>query len=460
MAGNARYMAAAALAKVHGKGGYSNIVLDNELEATGLSGADKALFSRLFYGVIERRLTLDHLLAQYCATPLKKLHPLVREILRTGAYQLLYMDRIPASAAVNEAVTLARSVGQPRAAGMVNAVLRRVDREGKALIEALPHTPAGNSLRYSCPEELLKLWSEAYGAETALALAKAGQEAPAAYLRVNTLKTDRDRLTAHLTEHTVSYKTDDILQNCICLATTFDRKTLAPETKNWYYHQDRASQLCCEALGAQPGERIADVCAAPGGKSLTLAQYMQNRGSIMACDLYDHKCRVMAQRAAEYGATCIEARVRDAALPCEPELKGRFHRVLCDVPCSGLGVIRRKPEIRYKPPESLKGLPELQYQILCASADLVCPGGRLQYSTCTLNPAENQAVAERFLREHPDYEPVTLPLTDCFAAAGIAPSWQITLMPHIHGTDGFFIAAMRKTTTDTSGSNASVAVKE
>lgn len=444
MAGNARSLAVTALKKVYEKGGYSHIVLDNEIRSSGLSGAEKGLASRLFYGVIERRLTLEYLLAQCCASPLKKMHPTVREILFTGAYQLLYMDRIPPSAAVNEAVTLTRKAGQPRAAGMVNAVLRRIGREGKATLEALPDTLQGNSLRYSCPEELLAFWREAYGAETALELAKAGQEAPVTYLRVNTLKTTRENLCNQLAEHTISYQQDDILQNCICLETTFDGKTLAPEAKNWYYHQDRASQLCCEALGAQPGERIADVCAAPGGKSFTVAQYMENTGVLLSCDLYEQKCRVMAQRAAEYGVGCIQTQVRDAAASCKPEEKEWFDRVLCDVPCSGLGVIRRKPEIRYKPLAELRALPEVQYAILCASAELVRPGGRLQYSTCTLNPAENEAVVERFLREHPSFEPVTLPLEACFAAAELPPSWQITLFPHVHGTDGFYIAAMRK----------------
>lgn len=445
MAGKARDMAVSALSKVHEKGGYSHIVLENALKkAAELPASEKALFSRLFYGVIERALTLDYVIAAYCRVPLKKMHPLVREILRTGVYQLLYMDRIPASAAVNEAVTLTRKVGQPRAAGMVNAVLRKVSAEGDSLLSALPTTIEGAEIRYSCPRELLQFWSKAYGEKTALKLAESSLEQPAAYLRVNTLKMSVEAFCQRLTEHTISYQTDEILQNCICLETSFEAKPLAYELKNWYYHQDRASQLCVEALGAKAGERVADVCAAPGGKSLTVAQYMQNTGFLMACDLYDHKCRVMKERADEYGISCMETRVRDAAVPCEAELKGSFDRVLCDVPCSGLGVIRRKPEIRYKDLSEFSTLPDLQYQILCASAELVRPGGRLQYSTCTLNPAENQGVTERFLAEHRDFEAVTLPITSCFEQAGIAPSWQITLFPHIHRTDGFYIAAMRK----------------
>lgn len=444
MAGMARRAAVKALSRVHESGGYSHIVLDNELTFAAWPEAERALFSRLFYGTIEREMTLDYVIGRASSTPLRKMHPLLREILRTGAYQILFMERIPDSAAVNEAVSLTRAVGQPRAAGLVNAVLRRISREGAESLRALPDTPEGDSLRYSCPLELLRLWQTAYGKQRARELAASSQEPPRHYLRINTLKTTRQAVETLLQEHSISYKTDNVLQNCICLTANFGAKPLAPETKNWYYHQDRASQLCCEALMAFPGESVADVCAAPGGKSLTTAQYMENRGTVLACDLYEAKSRMVAQRAQAFGATCIETGVRDAAAPCDPALRERFDRVICDVPCSGLGVIRRKPEIRYKPLDSLTELPERQYRILTESAAMVRPGGRLQYSTCTLNPAENEQVVERFLAAHPEFEPVTLPLDACFEALGQAPDWRITLFPPVHQTDGFFIAALRK----------------
>lgn len=440
---NARREAVTALQRIH-EGGYSHIVLETVLEASELTGADRALFTRLVYGVTERRLTLDYLLERCCSGKWRRLHPLVQEILRTGAYQLLFMDRIPASAAVNEAVLLTRSLKLFWASGLVNAVLRRIHREGTEPLLALPDTLAGNSIRWSCPEELLTLWSNAYGEAAARALAQDSLEAPRHSARVNTLKTDTETLCKMLTNAGVPCEPDELLQNCISFGTTFEAKPLAQSAKNWYYHQDRASQLCCAVLGAQPGERIADVCAAPGGKSMTLAQMMQNRGTVLACDLYEAKCATVARRAEEYGITCMEVRRRDAAAPCEESLKGTFDRVLCDVPCSGLGVIRRKPEIRYKALDELAQLPELQYRILCASAELVRPGGRLQYSTCTLNPAENQEVVERFLSEHPAFEPVILPLAAWFAMAGQEPHWYVTLLPHIHKTDGFFIAALQR----------------
>ena len=190
---------------------------------------------------------------------------------------------------------------------------------------------------------------------------------------------------------------------------------------------------------------IIDVCAAPGGKSLTTACRMAGKGRVVACDVYEEKTQAMAARAARLGGDLIEIRQRDASTPCPDDWVGAFDRVICDVPCSGLGVIRRRPEIRYKAPESFKDLPQLQYRILCESAAMVKPGGVLQYSTCTWNPAENEEIAARFLNEYPDFLPrPLLALEAAFAAAGQAISHQITLLPSIHGTDGFFIASFTK----------------
>ena len=222
-----------------------------------------------------------------------------------------------------------------------------------------------------------------------------------------------------------------------------DRKKLDFFGEKCYY-QDIASQWCVEALDPQPGERVADVCAAPGGKSFLAAQKMQDRGFVLSGDLYSAKCEEMERRAQVLGISCMETVTRDASAPCPAPMRERFDRVLCDAPCSGFGVIRRKPEIRYKDLNEAKALPELQYRILCAAADMVRPGGVLQYSTCTLHTAENERVAERFLREHPDFEPRALPIAAAFAASGEQPSWKITLFSHVHKTDGFFIAGFTK----------------
>lgn len=444
MAVSVRATAAAALADLHRRQGYSNIVLDELLKTAELSAADRSLLSRLFYGVIERRLTLDHVIDRCSSTPVRKLHPLVRETLRVAIYQLLYMDRIPAAAAVNEAVSAIRQLKQGYAAGFVNGVLRGVLRSKDTLFDTLPPGDEGLSVQYSCPTELIAFWRDAYGEKRMRQLLSAlNGEAPE-YVRVNTLKTTDEEFSNILTNFGITHQKDADLPHCFRLNCAYLLNKLESDAKNCYYYQDIASQWAGVALDARPGERIADVCAAPGGKSFTAAQAMHNEGYLLSCDVYPQKCDTMAKRAAEYGITVLQTAVRDAASSVPAPLRETFDRVICDVPCSGLGVIRRKPEIRYKDLSSLRELPTLQYTILERSAELVRPGGVLQYSTCTLNPAENEEIVRRFLREHPEFSPRVLPLTACFAALGSSPDYHITLFPSVHGSDGFFIAGFTK----------------
>lgn len=448
MAENPRKAAVQALIRYHKEKTYSNIALDNLLNQSNLSPQDQALVSRLFYGVIERQITIDYILSRCSTMPLKRLHPWVADILRVGAYQLLFMDKIPSSAAVNEAVKLTKTMKQERASGFVNGVLRGVERKKGVLLETLPMGEEGEEVRFSCPRELIAFWKKAYGETTTYELLEEINRVPDTVIRVNTLQITAEKLGEQLKCAGINYQTFLDLEGCFRLNCASFLKKLESQANNWYYHQDAASQLSCAAFGAQPGDRVADVCAAPGGKSFTTAQWMKNRGSILACDIYPAKCEVLERRAAALGIDILETMVRDAAAPCPEPLAEAFDRVMCDVPCSGLGVIRRKPEIRYKPLESFEELPRLQYAILEQSARMVRPGGVLQYSTCTLNPAENEAVAKRFLQEHPEFSPRLLPLESCFAAAGMKPDWKITLFPHIHRTDGFFIAGFIKNGVD------------
>ncbi|MBQ9964732.1 MAG: 16S rRNA (cytosine(967)-C(5))-methyltransferase RsmB [Clostridia bacterium] len=444
MAKDPRMAVVSALAGLHREKRYSNIVLDELLKSADLSAKDRAFASRLFYGVIERRITIDYLLQTASAKPLHKLHPLVLETLRTGVYQLLFMDKIPPSAAVNEAVAGIRRFKQGHASGFVNAVLRGVQRRQSDWQNCLPDGDAGLSVRYSCPVELIAFWRDAYGDACTASLLESINEVPPTYLRVNTLQMTDEQFADCLHERDIAYEQTADIPHCFELKSAYLGNKLETVDKNCYYYQDKASQYACRALDAQAGEAVADVCAAPGGKSFTVAQGMGNIGRILSCDVYPQKCDTIEKRAAQLGITILQTAVRDASAPCSATLCGTFDRVICDVPCSGLGVIRRKPEIRYKELQELRSLPALQYAILEQSAALVKSGGVLQYSTCTLNPAENEAVAERFLREHPEFQPRVLPLVDCFAAAGMEPSHCITLFPHIHGTDGFFIAGFEK----------------
>lgn len=440
----ARTAVALALAGLYRHQSYSNIVLDNLLKTGDLSEPDAALASRLFYGVIERRITLDYFITKCSSTPLRKMHPYVVQTLRIAVYQLLYMDKIPQSAAVNEAVRGVRQLGQAHAAGFVNGVLRGFLRQRESLLQTMPTGEDGLSVRYSCPTELIAFWRNAYGNSMIEPLLSCLNEAPDTYLRVNTLQTTDSAFAEELCNRGIEHRCFNDLPHCFQVKHPSLLNKLETIDKNCYYYQDKASQWACLALGAQPHERIADVCAAPGGKSLTVAQAMENQGELLSFDVYSQKCEEMKERAKRLGATIIEVAVRDASAPCPDTMRETFDRVICDVPCSGLGVIRRKPEIRYKTPAEFAELPQLQYAILESSAAMVKSGGVLQYSTCTLNPAENEEMTRRFLQDHAEFSPRILPLDTCFAALGKPPQHDITLFPHIHGTDGFYIAGFIK----------------
>lgn len=440
----ARQAAVTVLLRVQEQGGYSNVVLDEWLEKSALTGADRAMAARLVYGVTERRLTIDYLLNHTSSTPVKKMTPAVREILRVGAYQLVYMDKTPAFAAINESVELTRIMGQGRLTGFVNAVLRQVERTAKDLLHALPATDKGLELRYSCPRAWIRLWRQAYGEDTMQGLLSSLQEAPPAYIRVNTLRTTTAQLADCITAAGGRCTMVEGLPAALCVSPASVLQSLPSDIQTHYYFQDLASQWACRALEPRAGERIADVCAAPGGKTMTVAQEMGDTGCIVAGDIHGHKCRAMTERVSRYGISSITVTQKDAAALPDESLVGTFDRVICDAPCSGLGVIRRKPEIRYKSPEEFADLPGLQLQILNSAAQLVRPGGVLQYSTCTLRPEENEQVAAAFLEQNPAFVPRILPLDLCFEQAGTTPSHMLTLFPHIHGTDGFFIAAFSK----------------
>lgn len=440
----ARSAAVKALLAIQEQGGYSNIVLEELLTSVDLPAADRALASRLLYGVTERRLTLDYLLNQTSSTPVKKMDPAVREILRVGVYQLVYLDKIPAFAAINEAVGQTRQFGVPRLSGFVNGVLRQVQRGYGKLLADLPATDKGLEIRYSLPRAWIRAWRAAYGEEMLKGLLEHLNEAPPSYLRVNTQVTSTADFCRALEQAGVGYAPVDGLPDALCVTPASALHSLPDEMATHYYFQDLASQWCCRALDAQPGERIADLCAAPGGKTMTVAQAMRDSGHIRAGDLHEHKCRALTERVKQYGFTSISVQQWDASAMKEQGLSETFDRVLCDVPCSGMGVIRRKPEIRYKQPEQFADLPALQLRILEQGARLVRPGGVLQYSTCTLRPEENQAVSAAFLDAHPEFSPRLLPLEPCFRAAGVPISHEITLFPQIHGSDGFYVAGFVK----------------
>lgn len=442
---NARSAALAALSHVDVSEGYSNIVLDKTLTSFSLEQRDKALASAIFYGVLERRITLDYIISQFSKTPLKKISPQVLEILRMGVYQILYLEKIPQSAAVNESVILAKENEAVKATGFINAVLR-------SLIRNIDHIkmPDGKkesllalSVRYSCPEWLIALWQDAYGEECTLSLLESSFNKPPVFARVNNTCISEEDLIKKLNSEGIKATAITWLEQAVELQQIGAVSQSASFQEGLFHIQDLSSQLCCSLLGPIPGQRIIDVCSAPGGKTFTIAEMMENEGELLAFDKYKGKVHLIKQGAQRLKLSGVNAAVRDAS--SSEGVLNPADKVLCDVPCSGFGIIRRKPEIKYKLRSAIDSLPDLQYLILCKSSKLVKTNGTLFYSTCTLNPKENNEVAAKFLQYNQDFEPLPLSLPDTIhRIVANEPDHQLTLMPHVHGTDGFFIAAFRK----------------
>ena len=438
----ARGVALDALLSMENNEGYSNLVIDQALRSAGLDRRDAALASTIFYGVLERKLTLDYYLKSCLKDPKKKLDKVARMALRCGAYQICYLDRIPDSAAVNETVNVVKARGKASLSGFVNGVLRNLIRNKESLQLPDGEDVRALSLRYSVPQELIQLWQRSYGNEITKSILASFEEKSELFLRVNTQKTTPEELKASLAEQNAELETMPFPSGSAILREQGSPASLPQFAEGLFHVQDLSAQLVCEILNPRPGEMICDCCAAPGGKSFTLAEKMNGTGSVVAFDLHPNRVKLIEDGAKRLGLTNITARTADMTKPINDA--PRADKVLCDVPCSGFGVIRRKPEIRYKSLASVKELPQLQYDILRNAADLLKPGGMLVYSTCTLNPAENGEVARRFLEENPGFAPTNIELPGVRRVIS-EPDHHFTMMPFSGASDGFFAAAFVKT---------------
>ena len=435
---DARLTAVKLLLKMESSASYSNILLDSALSEQGLSEREKAFAAALFYGVTERKLTLDYIIEQNSRIPFKKLEKEAVAVLRAGYYQLLYMPSVPESAAVNESVKLCRKLKAFGAEGFVNGMLRSFIRNGKQIsFEGLDEVKT-LSLKYSCPEWIAAKWLREYGEENAIRAMEASLGAPPLYVRVNSTKITDDELVNLLKKEHVKAERNPRLNGCIKLEKAGEIEQLDAFKAGLFHVQDVSSQLCCLTLRPIVNETVIDICAAPGGKTFTMAELMGNNGRLLSLDLYDARVNLIAEGAKRLGLRIVEPRQNNAVKFSE-ELP-LADRVLCDVPCSGLGVIRRKPEIKYKTEEEFEELPRLQRAILEVSARYVKEGGTLVYSTCTLSRAENDEVARDFAENHPEFSPIvqTIPYE------GAENSPTRTFFPEKDGGDGFFTAAFRR----------------
>ena len=439
---DAREAAMLALNACQRQGGWSDGALKKQLSAAELSGRDAALATQLCFGVLQNQMLLDFYLAKFSNIPLKRMEGKVVQTLRLGAYQMLFLTRIPHSAAVNSAVALVKAhCKNPRAAGMVNGILRSMERS----LQNMPVIPQGDpvaylSTLYSHPEWLVKEFILSLGEEETAQLLAADNSQPPTAVIVNTTRTTVEALKAMLEADHVEAEPHPWLENCLLLSRTGDLERMEAFQQGLFYVQDPASRLSVLAAGAKPGMRVLDCCAAPGGKSFAAAIAMENQGEIVSCDLHPHKKKLIQAGADRLGLTIITPKTADGKV-FRPEWERAFDLVLVDAPCSGLGVIRKKPDIRYKDPALLADLPAVQLDILRNAARYVRPGGTLMYSTCTLLYRENGEVVETFLAENKAYKAETFTLP---GPVGPVQSGSVTLWPHRHGTDGFFISKMRR----------------
>lgn len=421
-------------------GAWADAALKAQITRDGLSGQDAALCSRIVYGVLQNQLLLDFYIGAYCSQKPDHLQPPLLDILRIGAYQILFLDKVPDSAAVNESVNLAKIFKRGQAAGLVNAVLRKIS-QNKHELPAIPERDEERylSIKYSHPKWLVKRLLPLLGREETERFLAANNDIAPLTVQVNPLRTTQEALLEELSACGVQAALHSWVPDCLELSGTGDLTGLQAFQEGKFLVQDPAARLVSLIAGVQPGQRVLDVCAAPGGKSFSCAFAMNNQGVIQSCDLHENKLKRVREGAERLGVTCVETAAADGRR-LNPDWVEAFDVVLVDAPCSGLGIIRKKPDTRYKKLDDLFALPVIQASILENAARYVKPGGTLVYSTCTILPTENEDVTTAFLAEHPEFSKEAFVLPQPVGET----DGQLTLWPQRHGTDGFYICRMKR----------------
>ena len=439
---NARELAIKVLQEVYSKQAYANIAMNRILDKENITALDRKFLTELVYGTVKATNTIDWIIGKFVNRPLSKIPPMIVYIMRAACYQIMYMDKVPPSAACNEAVELSKKYTHQGTVKFVNGVLRSIIR-GTDSIEFpdITKQPIEHiSLKYHHPQWLVRQWLQDFGQEETIKLCAANNTAPHLTIRVNTLKTNKEKLIEMLaTEGIVveqSKYADDGLIITEMKGSLADSKSFA---QGLWLIQDESSMLVAQIMDAKPGSTVLDMCAAPGGKSTHIAQYLQNDGKVLACDIYEHKLNLVKENSSRLGIKILQTFLQNATIYVE-QFKNIADYVLVDAPCSGLGVLRRRADARWRKQErELAELPDLQLSILQNAARYLKPGGRLVYSTCTIRRQENQDVIERFLQAEPDFEceQIIHPLKQQSVR-------EIVLYPHIDGVDGFYIVSLRK----------------
>ncbi len=410
---------------------YISLALDSFISSHGITGDDRSFLSVLVYGVTERRISLDYLISAFSGRKISSLDKEVLTLLRLGMYQILYLDKIPNSAAANETVKLASRYAV-RSKNFINALLRRLCREKDSL--PYPTDPIERlSVIYSLPKELCLHFKKDYPDRYEEIISLANSR-PRLTLTVNTLKTTREELACEIED---SCEFCENSEKGLRLTSNLPVSQFAPLIDGRCFVQDEASQIAASSLGAKEGDTVIDVCSCPGGKAFFAAISMNNKGKIYCFDLHKSKLSLIENEAKKLGIDILDVSCHDSSSPRE-DLIGKADKVICDVPCSGFGVIAKKPEIRYKSLSDLSELDKIQGAILSASARYVKEGGTLIYSTCTLRKAENEERIFDFLKNNKNFELSPFKVGNISAENGF-----ITLFPSEKGTDGFFIAKLK-----------------
>lgn len=437
---NAREVALKIIGEIDTGGAYANIALARELGRRQLSDQDRRFVTELVYGTVKAGNTLDWILSKYSSRPPSQIPPVILNILRMGIYQVFFLSKVPVSAACNQAVELTKKYGHAGTVKFVNAVLRSAGRNPeKAAYPDCEQSPVKYlSLKYFHPDWLVKRWTERLGFAECEALCQANNLTPPLSLRTNTLKIQRDELLERLALEGVDCAASQWTPEGIVCREFPALATLESLRQGLFQVQDESSMLVAHVLAPVSNEFVIDACGAPGGKSTHIAALMGNKGRVLSVDLYDHKLKLTAENAARLGIDIIETKQFDAT-KLDTLYAGQADRVLVDAPCSGLGVLRRKPDSRWRKNEALlRDLPVLQAAILASAASCVKPGGVLVYSTCTTEPEENEQVVNAFLVARPEFK--------LQKTGGFLPSPQagdmVQLWPQRDDVDGFFIARM------------------
>ncbi|NLK87771.1 MAG: 16S rRNA (cytosine(967)-C(5))-methyltransferase RsmB [Clostridiaceae bacterium] len=443
---HARETALKILFEINEKGAYSNIELNKQLSGSELGEMDRGFITEIVYGVVKRKLTLDRLVAAHSNIRMSKLSPWILNILRLGAYQLLYMSRVPASAACNESVKLAGRYGHKASSGFVNAILRKIAREGMDNIIPDKETdlPGYLSVKHSYPSWLTQKYIELFGEEFAEALLEAGNRIPELTIRANTLRVSAEELKTQLEKEGVWAEYGRFIREALVIKSPLPVGRLDSFKKGLFQVQDESSMLPAMVLAPESGDVVLDACSAPGGKAVNMAQIMKNSGRVIARDIHEHKLRLIDEAASRLGTSIVESELYDAGIP-DPTHEAYFDRVLLDAPCSGLGIVRRKPDIKWARESSdIGSIATLQGKLLQNVSKAVKPGGILVYSTCTILPEENECIVRNFIESNrefceDDISPYLPP-----ALAPYARGSMLQVYPNRDGIDGFFIARLKR----------------